>query len=89
MRQAAGASALACGAGSGAGAAAGATAMARFAMLFANSAKSARATCTPPALAKVSKGPVTVKLPLTVSLVLFPSAAASTSPFASARDAPR
>ena len=41
-----------------------------FAMLAENSASSARATCTPPALANVSSGPVTEKLPSTVSSVV-------------------
>ena len=83
----------AAGAASGAAAAgagsAGARSATSFAMLAENSASSARATCTPPALAKVSSGPVTVKLPATASRVAPPSAAACTVAAASAREAPR
>src|SRR5688572_18603778 len=62
-----------------------ATSLAR---LVENSPSRARATCTPPALAKVSSGPVTLKLPsIASSVVSLP--ATLTTPEARARDAPR
>ncbi len=42
----------------------------QLATFSANSARSARARCTPPALAKVSSGPVTLKLPSTFNKVV-------------------
>ena len=54
----------------------------------ANSARIARARCTPPAFAKVSSGPVTLKLPSTLNTVAS-LPVASTVPEAFAREAPR
>jgi hypothetical protein len=59
-----------------------------FGAFSANSASIARATCTPPALAKVSSGPVTLKLPSTFNTVVSVPLA-STAPDALAREAPR
>src|SRR5689334_18354482 len=59
-----------------------------FAMLAENSASRARATWMPPALAKVSSGPLTEKVPsIASSVVSLPETL--TSPAASAREAPR
>src|SRR5262249_55451252 len=49
---------------------AGARCATSLATLSANSVRIARARCTPPAFAKVSSGPVTVKLPSTFSNVV-------------------
>ena len=77
-----------CFSGAATGAAAGRRSARSFAMLAENSASRARATCTPPALAKVSSGPLIVKLPSTASSVTSPPLTLTT-PDASAREAPR
>ena len=58
-------------------------------MFCENSASSARATCTPPALAKVSSGPVTVKPPSTVAPSRRLRRWRRTTPEERAREAPR